>query len=119
VTVALALATIVTPMNHVYADAVNALTYEGVQFGADGGNPTPAQLDAILAANELALGVDIEPVGIFHPSTNAFTAADGTSFDGTFVSFTCNSGVGTDCKTGFTIAFDFSDLALDRPLRRP
>ena len=114
--IALSVAAVAAPgMEVSHADSVTTMQYEsspGVQFGGPGGNPTDAQLDAIIAANATALGVPIEPIGIYHPSTDVFTAADGSSFDGTFVSFTCNTA-GGDCKSGFTAAFDFSELSVD------
>ena len=89
-----------------HAVATNTLLYEvspGAQFGGNGGNPTQEQLDSISA------GVD--PIGILSPDTD-FTAAAGTTFDDTFVSFTCNQ-TGTGCNSGFTVTFDFGSSSID------
>ena len=98
-----------------FAASVNDLIFDttpGAQQGGNGGNPTQAQLDAITNQNASALDIDaIQLLGIFDVDAGTFTAADGTPFDGAFVSFSCAGG--TDCNTGFSLAFDFGDLPFD------
>lgn len=108
-------AVLVLGASPVSADTVNDLIFDttpGAQQGGNGGNPTQAQLDAITSENASALGLDaIELLGIFDVDGGTFTAADGTPFDGTFVSFSCAGG--TDCNTGFGLTFDFGELPFD------
>jgi hypothetical protein len=109
---ALAVFAVVSP---VQAVSTNELFYEdppGVQWGGNGGNPTQSQLDAIVADNAEILGVSVDPIGKFTPSSGVFTAEPGTSFSDTFVAFTCNDA-GSGCNSGFTVEFDFGDLAFD------
>jgi hypothetical protein len=114
-TLVLAVVSLAVMATGAHAVTVSTLVFEdppGAQFGGNGGNPTEGQLDDIIAANESALGIDIQAIGKYTPSTDLFEAAAGTNFGGTFLSFTCNTP-GTDCNSGFTIDFDFSGLAVD------
>ena len=100
----------------VHAVATTELLYEApVFFGAGGGgNASDEQLAALAAANSAILGVPIDLIGKYTPSTNVFLPATGSNFTAdVLMSFTCNSGVNTACSDGFTIQFDFSALASD------
>ena len=100
----------------VHAVGSTELFYEApVFFGAaGGGNASDQQLADLAAANSQILGVPIELIGKYTPSTDVFLPATGSNFTADmFVSFTCNSGLNTSCSDGFLITFDFSALAKD------
>ena len=97
-----------------HALSTNTLLFEGNIAGTGpGGNLSDAQIQALIASNEAQpgwpAGQDIELVGKVNIG-GAFEAE--TGFAGTFVSFDCNpvgaGGNDADCKTGFTVNFNFA-----------
>ena len=98
-----------------YALATNNLLFEGGFIGgAGGGNPTQAQIDEIVAANELLLGLapgSIDLIGkVNMGETATFDPEDPFTAD-MFQGVTCGSGGTADCKDGLTVTFDFTGLA--------
>ena len=102
----------------------NDLFFQSTLLGTGGGgNLSDAQIAQIATDNEkllLAMGLiaDIQLIGKVEVSGGAsggsFTDLNPTvDFSNTFQSVVCNSGPITDCKTGYTVTFNFGALAND------
>jgi hypothetical protein len=98
-----------------HAVATNELLFEGTVLGqAAGGNLSEEQIASIEEGNELLLGIELTLIGkIDFPGAQSDFEPVSPFTQDMLVSVVCNSGSNDDCKTGFTVTFDFSSLAQD------